>query len=1497
MRGLPHESVGGARAKGGWRLALLAFFSLLHRPSAQGSGGTTLWADVCTDEEYNNYQLELCPEIFRSSTLAFNPLYPGADANITLILQPTINLVSRPERVQYVSIRLPGFDPIGSVNFNDALIRDLSVQANNPTGIGENTATAYNTYMNPVFESPGAYQLADGTLKLKVFTGQTIRADKYTELIICCFKLPMQSPMDNTAFRISAPTSLGYQSSPILDEGIKQSPEIDPGFQWDFLMVQFHPPLARALTKIDLTLRSANDLSDRCRIILHLPGITRVPEGNADIGFSTASSGNPNDWMFFAYLARWDQLARTITFFLRDGKVLPAYKQITVSTTPGEFRLPTEIESNWDGIKTEARSSDGVDEIIRATPVSQSSHVPHVRFFEFSSLVYHTNIPGMKSEVDLNFRSNRPMFAGTTIYMRLSGFQAEVIEVPLKGILKVHFFNQVAKMHLPENILELNVNKTLYSNEFTAAITFVDLIIPPALYVNDTSLLIWNSDPDCPRQPIDMSPMVGNGAKTFILSKMQFAPMEPRRAANITILLRPSIVFFQGDSIALHLYGFFAFQTELALTGADAYRIKGSKALWHAQDHILILEVAQNQIISNSRTFSVSIARELNFRIPDKLSKNDGILRIEGRGALIKKEPIKKSPMIGDPKYVIDSRIEFEAVDAAARAIARITFTLILNCDVLPNSTIIITMGGILRHPPSCHSVGVDYCPFRSGPVALSGKNAPLFVGGVGQWSQEDVRLVVQVIPTVQIFSGEFIRFFLERDTYFMLPFAAYQNDPSFRLEVPEAGVPEQPFNFSTKINQVPKSFDESEIFYGDRGSPALPNSGAIITFRFAPNVDLPEISVVRFTLPGFTSPGVYLPLESVEVPQRGELYVAEFIRSAHWRQLQYTLDLEVPPRYTIYRETMSVFRIRGFRLPPDPLLPNDPKLTIAVIRNQIIVEEPIKISPRVVDRTFLISEFIYMPPQQQSIFLLMMRLQPTVNITEDQTITISLPGFRNSLAKRNVHIMGESRHYIRDSMGEWNATTMVLTIEVAFGMQIPAFEMVQLQIEESQGFILPASLDANDTRITIASRRNIDTQAIRKSPMVGNGPYTAHRFCMYQYEHGVRSGTPICNAAVDCSPPLVDPCSQAELERCGCETRLDHIWPIKVQGFNLQQSDALSFLRLDQLCGYADPGPSVLSTFSVPTHKSVNADRSIVEYHNIQAIDTGYFRLCVNHDGKMFDIGILVVRPACQNAMVMLGGTCVEHCPKTKIPIAGQCRRDPEALRHEDDQDLMIPVRMADPATSGGSLVDKPSDDPEVRYFIYRYTYELARLLDCDPQRILVSSLTKGSLIVNTVFKTVGDEAAQAASTERSPLGLIVLLRALQSDQSSTLYASEFFKYIDRTYRPTPLPVLMCPDSVYRVFCPYTGAILSTGLSILIFFAIVLLFFVLVVLFFAALWSIDRDRPSLYDEDLLDKIRRDPKLVEPPLQAEYAKSWLDGRFMGEEWEKARKVKMLSIKN
>jgi len=762
----------------------------------------------------------------------------------------------------------------------------------------------------------------------------------------------------------------------------------------------------------------------------------------------------------------------------------------------------------------------------------------------------------------------------------------------------------------------------------------------------------------------------------------------------------------------------------------------------------------------------------------------------------------------------------------------------------------------------------------------------------------------VKVVNSVQISSGELVRFFLERDQFFALPYAAYQNDPSFRLAIPEAGVPEQAFNYSTKVNQEPKTFQVSQIEYG--GLVAYPNSVVEFQLTFWPTVTLPEGSIVRVTLPGFTSPLSAIPLAIKEKTDLSENYPAEVIKTAAWNQIAFTMDMVVPAKYIISRFKKSFVRILerdGFRLPQTPLLPNDPKLTIACIKNQLIFEEQIKSSPRVVDRTFLTSVLEYHPPQRESIFQLIMVLEPTVDIKLENEITIKLPGFRNKLSKRNVHLMGKGRSYFKDSLAAWDETASELKLTVKQDQTIKAFSTVRLRIEESQGFILPETLDANDSRILISSKNNIEPpEPFKVSPMVGNGPYSGHMICMYQYERGVRTPEPICTNAVGCNPPITDPCSREELQRCGCNPRLDQVFSFTVQGFNLQENDNLTFVPQSELCSAGRGATGVLSSFSTPTSKTVSQDRQRIQYHNIQATGTGYFRMCVMHQGKLFDVGRVVVRPSCRTPMVLSGGACVEYCPKNKIPIAGDCRLDALAMQHADNQALMIPVRMSVPSVAGLSLPDLATTDAERRYFIYRFTYELSRLLDCDAKRIVIASLSNGSVIVNTVFKAVevakgkdGEPRDDFQSSERTPRGLVSLFQALQRDQSSLMYNSPFFKHIDRDFVPVALPVRLCSDDTFRVFCPYSQSIQAVGTTSVIFVCLMLLFQCWCVCQCCVCWHIDRERGKAFSEEELARVRDNPQKVEPQLQIEYASSWLEGRFVGENWESARGKETLAI--
>eukprot|EP00927_Polykrikos_kofoidii_P021047 TRINITY_DN20070_c0_g1_i1.p1 TRINITY_DN20070_c0_g1~~TRINITY_DN20070_c0_g1_i1.p1 ORF type:complete len:1612 (+),score=301.09 TRINITY_DN20070_c0_g1_i1:309-4838(+) len=1497
-----------------------ALMALVFAAGTHSAAGLTGWVDVCKEETFKRFRKTLCPDVFFVSTLAFNPLYPGITSEVALFLQPSKQLSSRQEKVQFVYIKMPGFTPVGEVNEFDQYAIDLTVTGNNLVPIGVEPSKAYNNPGNPLFKSPAQFDTMTNTIKMQMHIGKDLLADIDTEIRFCCLRLPMNSPKDDPMYRIWAPTNLGiddvsYHS--ILEAPILSTPLIDPGYQWEFIQVTFDPPVSRALTQIGLTFRAANDLGDRRRIILHVPGVVREDGGTGPIDFNTQGSPSETDWMFFAHEALWNATEEVLVFYLRKGAMLPKGRTVTVRTYPGVFRLPTRFAPNWPGLTLECRSFDYPgDEVIRAAPVSQSSWVPHIRNFTMSELKYELQQPEVMTHVHLTFRTNRPMFAGTSIFLRLAGFRADRIEIPLFGDTKFFFLRHMGVFDLPSNIMELKVNKTIYSDEENITVYMSNLILPPALYVDDPSLLIKPSDEGAPWQSIQTSPEICTKAeriagskckaKEFERAQILFEPMQSRMPANITFFIKPTIFFYQGDQIVLHLYGFVSNDELIYFRGADASRFVGGYGRWNADESVLVLVIDTNQIVSNTATLELNIPLEANFRLPDKLSKNDGILRIEGVGALIYKERFKKTPQFGDEKYVISSRLEFSPIPPPrgngqlAMEIARISISFILNTNALPNSSVYVKLGGITRDIPGSS--------VKDGPVLLSGANAPLFVGGIGMWDQFENTLEVTVIKEVQIYSGEKIRFFIEIDQYFRLPFATYPNDPSFMLRIPEAGIEDSVFHYSNRVSQADKQFVVGSMSYCYGGETvdctavAYPNTGVELRLYFQANVVIPAGSVIRLELPGFMSPVKRMKLASPPITLIGESDLSQVVPYADWDQLAYTLDLHIPRGKFVTRSEPSVLRLmepdNAIRLPTFPLEPNDPRLKIGVIQNQIIHMTSIFDSPRVVDRSFIVSEFEYLPAQAESIFMLRMKLEPTVNITEDQPIIISLPGFINVLSKFNIHITGPNRSMIRDSMGQWNASEQTLTLKAPVGQRICAFCLMELQVEESQGFILPPSLNANDSRVTVSSYRNINPQKVKKSPMVGDGPNAGHRFCMYQHERGTSTEQVICPTALTSTPPLTDPCNNEELERTGCSLRSLELLPIRIRGFNLQLTDTVSFLPVAQLCGSADLG--VFSSFSLPQNVSVSADRGMIFYEGISSIDTGYFRICMNHEGRIFDVGQVVVRPSCAKPLVMVDGVCVAHCPKSKIPIAGNCRRDPVASEDWDSQALMLQVRMDDPNVASAAIADSSSDDPERKYFIYRFTYELAGLLNCDPTRIKVASLSNGSIIVNAVFETVvgASDGVKITTDERSAMGLISLLKALQGDTSSIMYESSFFKYIDRSFSPPPFYVRPCPDGVYRIFCPYDGSIISNGGSMLIFLLAALGVLAVLCLCCGAAWMGDKRKDDDgVDNVILDKCRRDPNLVGPKIQLEYANSWLEGRFMNEIWEQKRALRKLPIGN
>lgn len=50
-----------------------------------------------------------------------------------------------------------------------------------------------------------------------------------------------------------------------------------------------------------------------------------------------------------------------------------------------------------------------------------------------------------------------------------------------------------------------------------------------------------------------------------------------------------------------------------------------------------------------------------------------------------------------------------------------------------------------------------------------------------------------------------------------------------------------------------------------------------------------------------------------------------------------------------------------------------------------------------------------------------------------------------------------------------------------------------------------------------------------------------------------------------------------------------------------------------------------------------------------------------------------------------------------------------------------MVPIKMHNPDATRNHIFNRSTEDPERKYYVYRFTYEIAQLLDSTPERFVV--------------------------------------------------------------------------------------------------------------------------------------------------------------------------------
>merc|ERR550537_74765 len=84
-----------------------------------------------------------------------------------------------------------------------------------------------------------------------------------TEMEICCFILPIQSPQNNRNYQIEVLSTDPLRPIQIERQALKGSPLIVRGNYWKHLQLQFEPPLSLSFAVISVIVQSAQDITNQ----------------------------------------------------------------------------------------------------------------------------------------------------------------------------------------------------------------------------------------------------------------------------------------------------------------------------------------------------------------------------------------------------------------------------------------------------------------------------------------------------------------------------------------------------------------------------------------------------------------------------------------------------------------------------------------------------------------------------------------------------------------------------------------------------------------------------------------------------------------------------------------------------------------------------------------------------------------------------------------------------------------------------------------------------------------------------------------------------------------------------------------------------------------------------------------------------------------------------------------------------------------------------------
>jgi len=482
--------------------------------------------------------------------------------------------------------------------------------------------------------------------------------------------------------------------------------------------------------------------------------------------------------------------------------------------------------------------------------------------------------------VNLVLRPTVPLFEGSVIKVylrggferRLSGVVGSSATVNLQG-LDALSFDLVTWTPAPNCLLFLRVRtEGVIRTDVNTEILIPKsegFFLPELLTQNDQSLQIESSTTSIIyREPIKLSPFVGFDLKRLTSGRVVFDPSGPKLIGKISIIFVPNFIILDGSHVIVHLGGMMSDldsntppPRSVSITGDYANSFTGNAGMWNKYKQELVLSL-QGEIQSGTQVkFDIPISEKFvqptvldlddqsfYITIPDSGMTSDQYLSVDKIGTISTRKGFSYSEIfygLSNPLPPIPN--EYMSMH----------FVFVPTFDILSGSIVRFSLPDF-RHVSGKKVYISEMLPSVGNPSTSLVNIPPLGVSYkafmfdgkffFGSWDPTACILDFTVSDGSALVAGESVDIWVENG--FQVPDSKLINDPSLTIQV----VGNQIAN-PTVIQRSPAIVDRKFEISSIDFFPQNPGQTTSVVVRLVASVDLKYGTVIDIGLPGFVSP------------------------------------------------------------------------------------------------------------------------------------------------------------------------------------------------------------------------------------------------------------------------------------------------------------------------------------------------------------------------------------------------------------------------------------------------------------------------------------------------------------------------------------------------------------------------------------------------------------------------------------------------------------------